>query len=484
LNYKIELVDRFGWSARGGFTNLLNMLNIRNPYKNLCDENKSAMENYLENKMEVLKYVNYSINDVVTLSKTSWSMCRFINEILSDIGLDEFKFYPSIIPPTYGAMVAKILEVYIQNYFEKQNLKEFFKQMNKQMGISKYYQKKKTKNQKESKKDKISNLISGGSIASITHLHCNGSGILSAIIQGGRTTNERWWEYALNNTFDLDFSGCYGSALNKFDLLIGLPTVISFTTEQKGMTFKEFLEEYGKELVPNKYTITISGELDFHQSLLYSKIITAAKMQKKIKDILDEEDSQIVEEFSGDFVILERELVNTIITSDILDALTKICSLQELKSIYNCNVVSAIFYKKSDYHSDPKEFLKSLTHTSDFYYYNVTNQSYSDERSRTWTSIPLNGFIQPLITLRKEKKKLMKDATNDDEKRKYDGLQYLIKTIVNTTYGVLASPYFQVGNIVVANNITARARLAVWMSSRTFLGTLLRMDTNTSQTAF
>jgi hypothetical protein len=38
--------------------------------------------------------------------------------------------------------------------------------------------------------------------------------------------------------------------------------------------------------------------------------------------------------------------------------------------------------------------------------------------------------------------------------------------MINTVYGVMASRFFTVGNTVVANNITARARVAVWMLAK------------------
>jgi hypothetical protein len=54
--------------------------------------------------------------------------------------------------------------------------------------------------------------------------------------------------------------------------------------------------------------------------------------------IMNESDSLIPENVSGEFVILERELKNTIITSDLLNALRKTCSLQELNEILNCTL--------------------------------------------------------------------------------------------------------------------------------------------------
>jgi excisionase family DNA binding protein len=43
------------------------------------------------------------------------------------------------------------------------------------------------------------------------------------------------------------------------------------------------------------------------------------------------------------------------------------------------------------------------------------------------------------------------------------GLDAVLKLLINTLYGVLTSRHFAVGNTVVSNNITARARLGAWM---------------------
>ena len=37
-----------------------------------------------------------------------------------------------------------------------------------------------------------------------------------------------------------------------------------------------------------------------------------------------------------------------------------------------------------------------------------------------------------------------------------------LKLVTNTIYGVLVSPYFNIGNTIVGNNITARARSMAW----------------------
>jgi len=109
----------------------------------------------------------------------------------------------------------------------------------------------------------------------------------------------------------------------------------------------------------------------------------------------------------------------------------------------------------------------------DNYTYSQENNTTLDTRPRIWCKFPLKNLLEPLIALRKEKKSL---AKNGIETAKNDGLQKMIKFICNSFYGDIASPFFEVSNTVLANNITARARLAVWMASRTLNGILCITD--------
>lgn len=68
--------------------------------------------------------------------------------------------------------------------------------------------------------------------------------------------------------------------------------------------------------------------------------------------------------------------------------------------------------------------------------------------------LPVPFFVK--IAKIKRQKGLLKEA------EELDALEKAIKLLVNTAYGCFASPYFKIGNTVLANNITARARCEVW----------------------
>src|SRR5262249_1865832 len=90
----------------------------------------------------------------------------------------------------------------------------------------------------------------------------------------------------------------------------------------------------------------------------------------------------------------------------------------------------------------------------------------SDNRSRAWYSIPLEGFIGTLVKERKRCKLLARESADEQERREAEGKGRVLKLMVNTLYGSLVCRHFAIGNVVVANNITARARLGVWMVAK------------------
>jgi len=76
----------------------------------------------------------------------------------------------------------------------------------------------------------------------------------------------------------------------------------------------------------------------------------------------------------------------------------------------------------------------------------------------------------PLISKRTELKAKMKAAVGD-QRDLYNAQQTSVKGVVNTTYGILASPLFDTSNPCVANNITCMPRVASWMMAVASIGT-------------
>lgn len=159
-------------------------------------------------------------------------------------------------------------------------------------------------------------------------------------------------------------------------------------------------------------------------------------------------------------------MVNTILTSDLLNILQKVSTSQEWAEILSSKVETACFYKKSDY-LEPNEFLKYFDDPSHFgsYIYNVKDQSNEDSRSRKWTKIPLSKLIQPLLDEHTKLKQLLKQTVDKEEKLRYSNEEQFYKLLINQTFGIFASYYYTISNVLLANVLTARARAnIIWLA--------------------
>ena len=415
--------------------------------------------------------MKYAIEDVTTLEQTPTKMKELLNRITIDIlKLNMTPYTEDNIPNTTGVIASQILYKYLENSFSDTD--KFIKIL-KNYGIKENILSTKKSNYKIS-----SNPLTAGSIKSLSQFNIETTAILNTLIQGGRTYNEQWRECYKTNVADIDCVSCYASALADFSYPIGIPTVYKLADINHAITLKEFLNKYKNKLVKNLYTITISGKLTFSQTLLYSKIIDHKKLKSRIQKIISEQEDVNKNTTSSDFVILENELKNTIITSDLLETLEKVCSNKELKEIYDCKVITAVYYSQDDFIESKEEWLslidKDMTtkekEKQPLYYVDNNQNITIDNRSRKWCKIQLDGLINPLIKERQHLKKLIKEEIDPEIRMAYESLQKMIKNISNTFYGIIASSYFEVGNIVLANNITAKARNSIWLYSRALNG--------------
>ena len=464
---------------------LLATCGIKNPFKSsLTKKEKSFMEHFA--KENTNEFLNYAISDVLSLSMVPQALTNNINSLLIECyGFQKLQlFSPNTLPMTIGSIVAAIFETYIQKQFQEipEIDPDLFSDLLNQTAIPisflKSQKKKKNKNGngKVGKLNKkyYSSFIDAGGCRSLALGYAKNTGVLNTLVTGGRCNNEQAFHYQKKLIFDFDLLSCYGSALTKFLFPVGLPMIYAKTHQDPTLTLKEFLEKYEKDLVENLYTITVSGSLSFHQNLIYSKIVDEKKLSEKILTIISEnteDEIDVIEDGVCQVLLLEKEIRHGIITSDILQALRKICSNLEWSEIANLEVDTAIYYSKKYYVKEKSEFLQKVMEKPGSYTYSVEKQTVFDDRSRFWTTIELKDFIGPLLTKRKKVKKQMNDSSlTPEEKFQLNGQQQTLKLLVNTLYGVFCSPYFSVSNTILANNITARARLGVWQSSRVLNG--------------
>lgn len=303
--------------------------------------------------------------------------------------------------------------------------------------------------------------------AGVSHFASRGSEFTAqanALVQGGRAKNERPTVISNSGVIaDADFSSCYGTILENLTYPIGLPTVHFKHKSEKKTTLGKFLKDNEAELIPRLYTIVVSGHLNHSQTLVPSKIIDEFDICEKY----DADNPKI----PADFRLYTSEIINGVITSDVLEALKACCNRNEWASWMKLEVITASYYPRSLQIADLTSWNEAL---NEYEKHNTVRAKTSkkghtvqyDTRSRLWCGIQIADFITPF----KEKRGKLKARRNElkkasDEWAKLNAEQEGLKLVINTLYGVIASPYKVISNVVIANNITAGARVACWCLS-------------------
>jgi hypothetical protein len=278
---------------------------------------------------------------------------------------------------------------------------------------------------------------------------------LNAVVQGGRCNNELPYECRTGPGLDVDLSNCSGSTLRSLTYPVGVPSVLSYKPNDRRPTLGQFLRKWGEELVPGLWQVLVSGILPYGQDLLPSTIVNPGVASPAE----DEEDG--CKEVNGRFALLRKEVRNGIITHDVLNTLRAVATEAEWSARQELEVVTAAFYKKSDRRERDAWIDAVLAAPYGGARACLALGERPDTRPTLWHGVPLEGFTGALVD---ERERLKEAAARGDAGA--GALQAVIKLLVNTTYGDIASHWFEVGNTVVANNITARARVGVWMLAK------------------
>jgi hypothetical protein len=343
--------------------------------------------------------------------------------------------------------------------------------------------------------DKYGQSISGlarGSISALGALSNNDQS-LNAIVNGGRCNNEHHREFQISDVFDIDMSSCYGTTLRDLDFPIGRPrnveVVRTYNGKEKQRTLREIINIYEDKFIDGLWQLVLESpkdkdgkpkQLSFDQDLLYSKIgVTQETIREDLKkgvnqDKWDDSEFQSLADvvdfahISGEFKILKREFKNVILTSHSLKVLKNVCSQRELKQILDMLVVAGVYYDRSDKVSTD-ELFDILTDDRKRGAVETSKEDVNfsvDNRTTKWTSVPLENFIGKFIDYRSV---LKRQIVNKGDS--FDIEQTAVKLFINTLYGCLASPYFPISNAILANNITDKARVGVWLINKS-LGTV------------
>lgn len=227
---------------------------------------------------------------------------------------------------------------------------------------------------------------------------------------GGRTINERPLrkkECFLEYVGDIDISGAYASQLRKIfypqkPSFLGRPRSICFTSNQESsMTLGDFMAKYSHiKAWFKKYKllkVIVSGDLNFCQDLIFSRLISTSAVEKKLKNYNKLKTNQIT--VLSQFVLLRKQIINGLITYDLWDFIDKISSNSEKNTFKNLKVQTALFYFDDDCYEEIEDYLNELLKDCGTYSFSFKEQSVRDTRTHKTFIIPLNNFIDPLIKI-------------------------------------------------------------------------------------
>jgi hypothetical protein len=235
------------------------------------------------------------------------------------------------------------------------------------------------------------------------------------------------------------------------DYPIGVPTVLSFKPNERRPALWEFLHRWEGELVPGLWQVIVRGPLPFEQDLIPSTILTAERVAGAPRR----------GELEGHFAFLRREIVNGVITADVLNAVRRVATNTERRAFLGLEVVTACFYRASD-RRDMNAWVDGVLAAEDGGVRACCDPGERpDQRPTLWHGVPLEGFISRLVD---ERRRLKARARGGDPGA--GPRDAVLKLLVNTLYGDLASRHVELGSVVLANNITARARVGVWMPAK------------------
>ena len=299
-------------------------------------------------------------------------------------------------------------------------------------------------------------------------------------VDGGRCFNNRPLEITDScepNTFrfiDVDFSGAYSVPQTKIPYPIGNPIILDYplselkSSQPNYMTLREFLKQFRDELVPGLWVARVSlkegYKLKHRQDIFMSWFPGNIKKYKSDTDNQSDSDNYNIDDM-GYSKILTNEINLAILNHDLLEWIENVASRNQRKELMdNLLIVTAIIYPKI-FQVDTVEELKEKY--KDYEGNNSCEIIFDKGKVRKinelvepyyWLGLPYgDDFINKMKELRSQ----------------YDkgtSLNSLYKLNINTAYGDIVSRFFNIGNVVLGNNITAMTRTAMWCLEKCFYG--------------
>lgn len=278
-----------------------------------------------------------------------------------------------------------------------------------------------------------------------------------SMVDGGRAVKEATKSVMCGALHDIDISGCYGNGLVNQDFAVGNPKVFGET-----ISLSEFMKpKIQRQLSPGLWYARISWHnAPFEQDILLSKTEESFSCWENAisKEGEDGEGEDGEKVYDASMVMATKSVHQAALTHDLLQALQKATNRTEWTWLLkNAKIVTYMAYYKKD---EKSEITKAMVNKAPKAKPGANGAMVVG--SHDWVRVPLKDFIAPLL---KERGRLKKEFGKKSPE------EVMYKLIINATYGVIASSFFSeigtgISNVIVGNNITARARALAWYMSK------------------
>ncbi len=435
-NLRLSIFDTSAIHGNGNYKSFCKTSGVKLPYKdNFTDDEKSRMLEMYHERPE--DFDNYALGDLHNHDALMGNQEKF-KAIYKALRLAKYFTPPRL---TIGSTVAKLIESGIKKHCRiSPDDHKFIKQF-----------------------------CHPGSADKIKRR--DDTGCYNAKVDGGRCRNNRPLDtYIKTAICDIDIDGCYGNGLRCQTYPLGNPVILSYprgSKINKLATLGEFLAKYESELVPGLWQVRVTVKqcytLKYEQDYFVSWIPPQNPNNIPTDTDIEATDQWFEVENYGLTKVFKYDVQTAIITHDGLQWIRNICSPRQRNELLkNLVVDTAMFYPKSDRVDTVQELIKShanhngkntceITSVGD-----LTTITKKEQECYKWLGIGLDKLL--IDSLLSERKKYPKGTD----------FNKLYKLCVNTIYGDMVSPYFDVGNVVVGNNITARARAMAWCMEKGF----------------
>lgn len=312
-------------------------------------------------------------------------------------------------------------------------------------------------------------------------------------IDGGRCRNNRPTDASIDAPLvDIDLAGCYGESLRSQIYPMGRPIVLRYDPDSeinKMPTLREFLKNVGwgldgcelisglwmaKVFTNAGHPLKLKGtdqkqnstpkkvvKIDDPSPLKHKQDFMTSWFDFNLKNAEASDVPLELQNKTGKTKIFFREIQNGVITHDFVQWLEYVCCEDQRNELLDTiSIQAAILYPASERCETSSELRDRISNHEGQNTCTVTfekGKSVLVDETRechAWLGVNLGTFIiNDLMAWRKCYPKKTP-------------LNQLYKLCINTFYGNSTSSYFEISNVVVGNNITARARAMIWYAEK------------------